>query len=185
MRIYLDLLPEDRKKRIARNKNFRIMIEQGFFLLFPVFVYMIILSNVLLILSMKKESIELENFKQSSQAKYQELDEYEKEIISMNSLVDEISKIQKKHLYWTDVLSELEKSTPAGMTITDLTTKDYRIMLAGRAKTRESLVDFKEKMNSGGCFENLNVPLSNLVDKENIAFQVDFSVKKECLVGKK
>lgn len=182
MKIYLDLLPEARKKTLRRKKNFRIIIEQEFLLLFPLLAFIVILANVFFLLGLKKNSIVQSQNQQNAQAQYQELDGYENTIKDMNKRIDEISKISDAHLAWSQPLTRLEKAVPQGIVITNLSTKDYKVFLVGKSATRELLINFKENIQSEDCFDQPNVPLSNLVTKENIEFQMDFSIKKDCLI---
>ena len=184
MKIYLDLLPEARKKMLRRKKKFRIILEQEFLLLFPLLVFIVILANIFLLLNFKKDSIAQGQLQQGVQGQYQELDGYENDIKDMNKKVDEVSKINDAHLVWSRAITRLEKDVPQGIVINDLSTKDYKILLVGKSATRESLINFKENIQSDDCFQEPNVPLSNLVTKENIEFQMDFSVKEACLIKK-
>ena len=184
MKIYLDLLPGERRKRLIRKRNFRVIMEQEFLLFFPVAVFAIILANLYLLLKIQNENIAFSGEQQSSQAKYQELNEYENEIIRANKDVENIRKIQKEHLSWSGVFSEFEKIVPQGIKVEEISTKDYKIFVIGKAEERENLVKLKEGLEGSNCFSEANMPLSNLVSKENIEFQLDFSVSRECLISK-
>jgi hypothetical protein len=184
MKIYLDLLPGDRRKKLIRKRNFRVIMEQEFLLFFPIAVFVIILANVYLLLKIQKENIALSGEQQSSQGKYQELNEYENEITRANKDVENIRRIQKEHLSWSGVFSEFEKIVPQGISVEEMSTKDYKIFVVGKAATRENLVKLKEGLEVGKCFSEANMPLSNLVSKENIEFQLDFSVSRDCLISK-
>ena len=54
----------------------------------------------------------------------------------------------------------------------------------GLADTREDLIFLKEKLGEDGCFSDIDLPLSNLVDKNNIEFQIVFKIKSDCLKKK-
>jgi len=60
-------------------------------------------------------------------------------------------------------------------------TSDYSVLLTGKAKSRDDLITFKENLEKEECFSNVNLPLSNLVAQKDVEFQIDFSIKKECL----
>ncbi|KKT94343.1 MAG: hypothetical protein UW95_C0016G0016 [Parcubacteria group bacterium GW2011_GWC1_45_14] len=96
----------------------------------------------------------------------------------------DINEFQKKHLYWSGALDIFLGTVPEGVYLRDFSTKNYQILLIGKAKEREILIDFQDRITKSGCFENINVPLSNLVEKSDIDFQMDFVVKKECLMEK-
>jgi hypothetical protein len=41
----------------------------------------------------------------------------------------------------------------------------------------------QENIKQNSCLEALNTPLSNLFSETNVQFQIDFTVKQECLRG--
>jgi hypothetical protein len=49
------------------------------------------------------------------------------------------------------------------------------------ANNRDNLIQFKDNLEKESCFSEINLPLSNLVEKENVEFQIDFNIKKDCL----
>lgn len=181
MRIYLDLLPQERKEEIKRKKTFWIVVRQEIRFLLPIAFFIAIILAININLKIQLESLEKIYSLEQSRAGYQELKGYEGEFRDVNSKISEISNIQKGHLYWSHVFRELSNLTPAGISISRLITKDYQISLAGEAKTREDLLAFEDKIKASNCFSNIEMPLSNLVSKENVDFQIDFNVQQNCL----
>jgi len=53
--------------------------------------------------------------------------------------------------------------------------------LSGAADTRDNLLAFKDNLEKEGCFSNVDLPLSNLVDKTDVSFRIVFDVKESCL----
>ena len=90
-------------------------------------------------------------------------------------------EIQAGHLHWFHVLERLSADVPVGIRVENLATKNYNVYLIGQARSRDGLLEFKAKLEQDDCFETVNVPLSNLVVKENVDFQMDFLVKQNCL----
>jgi Tfp pilus assembly protein PilN len=118
---------------------------------------------------------------QQSQEKYQQLSIYEDKFKQVNSLDKTLRKIQTGHLHWFNLFQQLSSTVPEGIYISGLSTKDYSIFLVGKAKTRDNLLNFKSKLEENECFQNINVPISNLVVENNVDFQIDFVIKNECL----
>lgn len=90
-------------------------------------------------------------------------------------------KIDKNHLSFVQVFLLLDTLTPEGITVDHLATKNYTILLTGKAKNREDLLLFDQKLKESSCIEKVNIPISNLFSQENVEFQVDFDIKNECL----
>ncbi len=182
MKIYLNLLPEDRKEQIYRAKRFKLLLKQGLLLLIPLFIFCGMLFFTLYLVDMQLENTILNNAKNDKQSAYRELDEYEKIIRDFNGDVQKIKGVSDKHLQWSEYLSIMASLTPDGVSINDISTKDYQVFLVGKADKRESMMNFKESLEKNDCFESVNVPLSSLVSKENIEFQIDVILKRECLL---
>lgn len=184
MKIYLDLLPEERKKQLHRNKIFRLTIEQEILFLLPLLLLIGILFGINVVLKVQKDSIAMENTQTQSKGRYQELDVYESEFKASNELATNLLALKKGHLHWAEELVAFSALVPEGVNIENLTTKNYQVMISGLAKTRDGLLAFKEGLEKSECIKDVNVPLSNMVQRENVDFQLDFSIKEECLKNK-
>ncbi len=181
MKIYLDLLPEERKEEIRKNKTFFKIIGQEVMLTIPVVAFVIILFITNFYLGIRISGLEENVDFKDSNNEYKILKTYEEKFKEINSQALEISNIQKNHLNWAVVFYKLEGIIPDNVYLSDLSTDNYRISLAGKAKTRGDFLNFQEKMKSESCFSGINVPLSSLVSREDLDFQMDFEVKEECL----
>jgi Tfp pilus assembly protein PilN len=181
MKIYLDLLPKHIKAEIKRKKLFRIVLRECILFITPLIVFIIILLNIYYLILIKKDmSIEAKSLAES-QDKYQELSSYEDKFKNVNDNSKKLITIQSSHLYWAPIFDKLSLITPDGIFFTSFSTKEYKIFLVGKAKSRDMLLNFKSNLESDSCLSEVNVPLSNLVVRENIDFQLDFSVNKDCL----
>lgn len=180
MKIYLDLLPRERKQELKRKKIFRLILRQEFLFLLPVAALVVVLFNILYLLSFELST----PIRTEEQKKYQELDNYEERFRQVNETTAELLKIQAGHLAWSNVFEKMDTVTPDGVVISNLNTKDYAVFLVGKARSRDILLEFKSNLESTECFWEVNVPLSNLVSKEDVDFQIDFSVNEDCLKKK-
>lgn len=181
MKIYLDLLPQEKKSELRRKKIFRLILRDQFLFLLPVILFIIILFNINYLLNLQYETISKVGNINKSKDNYQELSKYEEAFKKGNETIDLLTKIQNNHLYWTNAFISLENAAIDGIQITDISNKNYQIFLLGKAKTRDILLNFRTELEKSNCFQNINVPLSNLVVKEDVDFQLDLEIKKECL----
>lgn len=182
MKEYINLLPENRKEEIRDEKKFRSIIGGEFSFLFPILLLVGILFAIDLIITIQEESLGKSYISEQSQGSFQDLKKYEEKFQSINSKISTLSKFQDSHLEWSGALEKLTQTVPDEISITGMATKDFRVFLIGRAKTREKLLELQEAINASECFSGLNMPLSNLVSKEDVDFQMDFEIKKECLM---
>jgi Tfp pilus assembly protein PilN len=182
MKIYIDLLPKKIKDELKRKKLFRTILHEQFLFIIPILAFIAILFNIYYLLDSEKKSIIRAKSVAESQDNYQELSSYEEKFQQVNAITENILKIQNKHFHWLTIFGKMSANIPDGVTITDFSNKDFKIFLVGRAINRDTLLGFKDKLESDNCFENINVPLSNLVVKDNIDFQMDLAIKKDCLI---
>jgi len=181
MRIYLDLLPEEKKEEIKRKKIFLKVVRSELFFSVPIVAFFVILATINFSLREKTKEIERVYGMDNSQKEYKELESYENSFGEINAKINNIFKLQRGHNDWSNIFYRLSDTVPENVYLSDLATVDYRISIAGKAKTREDFLKFQEKIKSEECFSDVEVPLSNLVSKENVGFQVDFNVNKDCL----
>lgn len=181
MKICLDLLPQQRKQEIKKKKLFLRILENEVLFIFPIFVLIVILISVYYILTLQRDVIYNAYSAQQSQEKYQQLEVYEKKFKQTNLLVQTINNIHSEHIYWLNFFQQLSKILPNNNYVTDLSTKDFTVFFVGKAKTRNDLLDLKNKLEAEPCFKKVNVPLSNLVVKEDIDFQIDILINEDCL----
>jgi hypothetical protein len=184
MRVYLDLLPDERKEEIKKGRILRQIIHQEGIFLFPIFAFIIILITINFSLKINLESISDNSQSKSYQESYKELQSYEDKFSSINSKVSEILKIQNNHLNWLGIFKRLNEKMVENVYLSDLVTVDYQVSLSGKAKTRDDFLKFQDSIKGEECFSNVDVPLSSLVSKEDVQFQIDFEIKEECLKNK-
>ena len=144
MKIYLDLLPEQRKQEIKRKKTFRSILREEVLFLFPIIAFIFILLNVYYVLILQRDSSSDVHTINQTQDKYQQLNVYEEKFKQINTLDQKLVKIKSGHIYWQQLLQKLSDVAPEGVYVSDLSTKDYKIFLVGKARTREDLLNFKE-----------------------------------------
>ena len=184
MEIKINLIPPYRKKEIFEAKRLKTAIKLEIFsttiiLLFFAFLWSI---NYILKLNMDSVSANIEMDKNRSQ--YEKIQKLEDEFVQANAKVSEIASLKKDQMYWSNLPVKLSDNVTEGITIEEVANKDYNVFLVGKADDRDNLIKFKEKISQEQCFSDVNLPLSNLVSKNNVDFQMDFKIKEDCLKNK-
>jgi len=182
MKTHIDLLPESRKMLMAKKKRFKEILKQEILFIFPILIFILMLVGINLIITVQNSGIDESHRISSSQDNYKDLKLYEDQTKNINKKSLIIRNFKENHFKWSDVIIEVGESFSDKITLSDFSTKDYQIFLVGKADERDALIELRDKISMSDCFENVNVPLSNLVVKDNIDFQMDFYVKKECLI---
>jgi Tfp pilus assembly protein PilN len=182
MKTLLNLLPEKKKKDIQRRLHFRFFAWQLFLVVALEVFYLSILISMYFILNFQLQS--LEKTGQQYDVIYsgqKTLDLYQKKFKETNATAAVVGKIENDHFSFTQIFFLLDAIVPESVAIDRLTTKDYTVMLAGRAATRDDLLAFDARLKESACVKNVNIPLSNLLSQENVDFQIDFEIEKGCL----
>ena len=114
-------------------------------------------------------------------AKYAKIEEYQKEFSQINTQLERLSKIDSDQMYWSSALLALDSAVPDAVGITEITTKDLILSLSGHANTRDNLLTFRDRLSQSDCFSNVDLPVSELVSKDNVDFQMKLNVSEKCL----
>ncbi|HPN96829.1 MAG TPA: hypothetical protein PLK35_03605 [Candidatus Moranbacteria bacterium] len=181
MEVNINLLPDYRKEEIEKAKRLKLTWRFGLFIIIFFLIFFSFLFGIRKILEINFNSI-ISNQKAGSDSdKYEEIKKYDEEFSRTNQEVSQVLAIKKDQIYWSNLFVILSKASLPGVEFTDIKTKNYKVFLIGKADSRDNLTALKENLEKSSCFENLAFPLSNLVSKENVDFQMDFDVKEECL----
>ncbi len=132
----------------------------------------------------------------------QELNKVTKEVESQNQILREIQAstlpkrvekfnlnlenfqvLGKKHQNWSAIFIELARLTPEDASLDSVIVSrlDQKIEITGRARTRESMLAFRNSLLGSKYFTNVNFPLTNLEKAQNVPFKYRFYFKPETL----
>ncbi len=103
---------------------------------------------------------------------------YNNKIKSINSRIDFVETIQNNFIPWSNLLEIVADITPkdVGLNYLKINFEEQTIKIRGNAGLRESLLDFKQKMEATDIFKNINFPIKNILEKENINFDIDAKI---------
>ena len=182
MMINLNLIPQNKKEEIIQAGHFRNILKWEFEMAGIVLAFILILVSMNYILKINFLSVQ-NSISQNPKdiEKIEEIARYDKEIKNINVKISEITKVSRGQLHWSNFFNRLNEDMPAEISLDSISTQGYRVSLGGNAKTREALITLKENLEKDECFGNVNLPLSNLVDKANVEFQIFSDIDKECL----
>jgi len=101
-------------------------------------------------------------------------DNRSKQVRTINNDIDLVNDIQADSVEWSYFLEMLMKKIPADITLNRITANKNTniIILAGTAGTRDSLLDLKELLEATPELNNVELPIKNLLQKENINFEI-------------
>jgi hypothetical protein len=181
MEIKINLLPPYRKEEILQGKRIRTVVKLEGLVFFVAVIFFGFLVSFAYILKLDFYSVPDDSNSKNNHDQYEKIKNYDDEFSKINLQLASAIKMKKDQLYWSILLEKLSEKTPEGIEISNLSTKNYAVFLAGKAGNRDSLLSFKGNLEKEGCFTDVNLPLSNLVSKENIDFQMDLKIKEDCI----
>jgi hypothetical protein len=181
MEIKINLIPPYRKEEITKSKRLKLVMRIGMaifsiavlFFSFLFGVYKILEINYLVVSDFQKSSADKD--------KYERIKQLDGEFQKINIQMADLISIKEDQFYWSNMFIRLSHLVIPGVSLDNVATKDYAVFLVGKANNRDNLILFKEKLEREECFSDINLPLSNLVSKEDIDFQIDFKIKSDCL----
>lgn len=96
----------------------------------------------------------------------------------LNAKIGTIGKIQKDFKRWSDFFVTLTNLTPSNISYDLIRFKyeDASIELRGIAKTRDDLTKLKDNLTNSNILENINLPLKDLLAKDNNNFTITAKV---------
>lgn len=182
MKVLLNLLPEQHREAVRRKYYDRFFFRQAVIVFAIECFCLLLLVGVFLLIRENRLSMErFESEQSSSEAGMEELARYEARFADVNAVIDESMCFHREHVSWADFLATFENAVPEEVTLSRLSTKDYQVFLAGTAETRDDFLELERRLKAEACFADVSAPVSNLFSKEHVDFQVDFSVRSECL----
>lgn len=99
---------------------------------------------------------------------------YNIKVREINSQLSSIEKIQNDFIFWSRLLGGLTEEVKDDITFyylgLDKNTKTLK--LKGVSATRESLLAFKENLEKSTVFDGIDFPLTNILQKNNINFEI-------------
>lgn len=181
MEIKLNIIPEERKKEISSNNLLKNIWQWEFGLSVILGVFLLLLLSIYYLLSFNLAAQKSEIVNEKVREDFEKISKFNSDFKIANKQINTDESIQKDQLYWSNLLVKLNDAVPAEISASKLATQNYQVILAGTAKTRDDLMRMKDNFSREDCFSDVNLPLSNLVSKDNVEFQIQFNIKEECV----
>lgn len=184
MEITLNLIPPQKKEEIVKKNLFKKVLRTETFLAMIVLIFFMMLFSFRYILDFNANSQVISREKEEKFEQYEKIKKYDERFTQTNNEIKDIRNIKRDQFYWSKFLAKISGIIFPGIEIGSFSNSDYVISLIGSADTRENLILFKEKLEKDDCFSEVNLPLSDLIGKNDVEFQIDFNIKSECLKNK-
>jgi Tfp pilus assembly protein PilN len=170
----LNIIPEELKKEMVLKK----LIKSTRIILCCVsvstLIYALTLLGCRLILESRSKEISSQNIIVTKNT-----DNYSKQVKEINKQVAAIADIQQKNTYWVPLIKVLFNSIPDDIKLTRVAFNrpDSSLNIAGVAGTRSSLINLRQFLENNNNFSVTSFPVQNLIEKQNISFDIKLGVK--------
>ncbi len=169
----LNLLSKEAKKEIKYKRLYSIIARVDLMLIIGATFLAVVFTGASIILT--------NNFKEFTGPESilrKNGQEYNNKIKSINEKLNAISKIQSEFIPSSLLIKELTDRIPAGVSLSyvkaDIANRNLKIM--GRAKGREDFLLLKESLANSKVFTEVDSPLQNILQKENIDFEISIKL---------
>jgi len=126
------------------------------------------------LLENKLDSITQETLALKQNIEKEEPIDLEKSVKNFNNLLININQIQSEYTNWTSELKNISSLVPPGVTLSSfvLQKNTSEFKFTGKAATRDALLNFKDSLENSDFFTEIQSPISNLLTKVNINFEL-------------
>ena len=179
--IILDLISPQEKKQF-HTKRIYLVIERLVFISSLLFI--INISIVLIAKHIIKNN--LRDINSQSITITEGNKELNQQIKNLNSELEFLDFVQSENIFFTDLFLKIINLTPKNITLSHLSFKFLEkkkkensilnLNIKGIAATREDLINYKEKINSSNFLKEIKLPISDLLLRENIKFELTTEV---------
>jgi len=181
MHLRINLLSPERKQQAIRWLQFHFGVKQCLYLGTVTLLFWSILWWTGWLLRGQLVLLQASENNQRVAAMTQELSGYQNEIGQANTRAQQVLDREQQHPRWSKLFERLEALLPDTITLDALVNVDYRVSIAGKADNRDVLMQFRDRLSQDSCFSDVQLPLSNLFTQEAVDFQMDLTLRKECL----
>ena len=103
---------------------------------------------------------------------------YNTKVVDINKKIKTINQLQGNQVYWSGLFYDLSSNLKNYITFSYLKVDqtDKSIILRGHSKTRDSLLALKNYFDNNKLYSNINFPVTNLLAKDDIDFEIGATV---------
>jgi len=101
----------------------------------------------------------------------------DEQISEFNSKVKGASQKLSGCQLWSPILADISTKVPSGVQITylALTKSQKEVEIRGKSSTRDNLVIFKNNLEEGENYTNLDIPITSFLQKTDLDFKINFN----------
>ena len=171
--LILNIIPDNLKKEIEFRTVYRLTKN-----LFGLIIITIILYCVSILAALYLLEHHLADTTLKTNLISKGTENFTNQVKNINNQLNTIHTIQSESVKWSLFMKKLSDSIGDNISLTrlNLDREKSLIYLAGMADTRDGLLALKESLEKLGFFSEINFPIKNLLEKNNIAFEISAKI---------
>lgn len=183
MKKYINLLPPESQKQIRLGRVNAQFFDFGIWVVLSLLIFSAVLFVSLLFLRGNLEGTQEEVARQSRALAEVKEAPVKKEVEEYNKNLKNFETLVQTREPWSKVLMEIAKNLPADMTIDTMSISrlERKVELAGHARTRGSVLQFRGSLLNSRLVRSVNFPLMNLEKPRDLKWKYRFFVQEEFL----
>jgi len=168
MKKFLNLIPFTQKERLKRERMFLLVYG-----ITGILVIVIAFNAIMLTIAKFILIDHFTNLRNDSSLVNTELLRLQGDLGEINKKIENTEKIQATFTKYSDLLEDFTKLIPEHIVLDfmHIDTENSNFKINGKAQNREALVAFKNSLENASFISDLESPLSNFLEKEDVAFR--------------
>jgi hypothetical protein len=172
--INLNIIPENLKKDI-KLKQFYDLLKN---FLSINFILLLVFLTIFLLFKLALSNYYIRTISETNFLSHN-TEIYSRQVQDINGQIDSVKSIQKEFIYWSKVLEFIRTSKGQGINLANISIdRDKKaLIISGQAVTRDTLLGFKNMLDKSNYFEKFDLPIENLLKKDDIKFDMNLIFK--------
>lgn len=186
--IHLNIL-SSKEKKLYKQAILERLVNYYVFVVLGVIIFLVLgVFGAKYFLIWRVSSFEANIAAQKTEEITEKIEAVEENINQINGMLVSIRNINSQNFGLVEILDNLSSIALPGIYFEDLSYKFVdetmagKFVLAGSAGKREDLIEFLWALEQSPYFKEIESPLSNLIKKENLNFQITFKSEITLLV---
>lgn len=169
-----NLLPQSEKSFLRAEKLFRVIIVAVIIGLLGLGTVAGFLFGMRLLVQIHEESVKKQLTVLQTAIQESASGQINQKISDLNKTTTFLDKNFAQQSMWSPMLLKFLNTVPTGININELVgnSLDLELRIKGIATTRDNLLEFQETLKNEPLFTEVNAPLSNIVTKEDVPFEI-------------
>jgi hypothetical protein len=171
--IKLNLVSENLKKEIKLRRVYGIIKKVAF-----IFIFIIIIYAVALLFSSMLIANKFEETVNQTTLITKNSENYNNRIRGINGRLSSIAEAQKNFIRLSCFMKDIREFSGSDVFLNQILFNREKtlVVIRGKSKTRDKLLAFKEKLKDSGFFSEIDLPLKNLLTREDIEFEITATI---------